>query len=144
MRDTTSEISSSRKPAEPACGKSRWAEAGSSTAFPTNAKTLLLPCFQGSHSKANSFQGGFIRISPINSRKLSIGNEGCCCCCCYSVNLPEEGEREKGTRQCNIVPGEREIQALSAGIHPGWAASTVMIKPYSFLTSHAEPSSSQH
>lgn len=133
-----------QKPAEPACCTSRWAGAGSSAALPANAKALLWHFFQGSHLKVNSFQGGFIQVSPIDTKKLStvtgIGKEGRCCR--RSVNLPEEGEREKGTWQCNIVPGE--IQALSVGVHPGWAANTVTIKPYNFLTTHAEPSSSQH
>lgn len=39
--------------------------------------------------------------------------------------------KEKGTRQHNAVPGEREIQALTLEIHPGWAANTVMIKQFS-------------
>lgn len=38
----------------------------------------------------------------------------------------KERERNKATI---AVPGEREIQALSLGLHPGWAANTVMIKP---------------
>jgi len=82
---------------------------GSSTAFPTNAKVLLWPGFQGSHSEVNSFQGGFIQISPVHTRTLSIvtGKGKAGRCCCRSVNLLEAGEREKGTRQCNVLPGEK-------------------------------------
>lgn len=142
VRHATSGISSVRSQLSLPAAK---AETGSSTALPENTNALLLRRFQGSHSKVNSFQGGLIQISPIDTRKLSIvtdkGNEGCCCC--QGLNLPEDGEREKGRRQHNVVPGEREMQALSAGIHPGWAANTVMIKLHSFLTTHTEQSSSQ-
>lgn len=89
--------------------RKRVGRGGQQPGSPHERQSFALTLLRGIHSKMHSFQGEFIQISPIDTRKFSVvtgkGKEGKCWC--HSVNLPEEGEREGNKAMQHIARRKR-------------------------------------
>lgn len=123
MRQQTLEISSNRSQWNLSAAKAGGQQYGSSHKCQSSAPALLP---QKSFKSEQLPHPSTLGNSPFPWAEVMKDAATVLICLRWKICL-----REKGARQHNAVPGEREIQALTLGLHPGWAANTVMIKQFS-------------